>query len=137
MSVRWWRVAVPLGAAAAFAFACSAFSSPDASPPGEDGGPDAASDVVADTGTDAPCAIRTDDSLWCWGDDSFGQLARGTTGGASAEPVRVPFDAGVASAAAGSVHACAIDHAGALSCWGWNDFTQLGVPRDAGPPGDA
>lgn len=40
-------------------------------------------------GYDHSCALLGDGSIWCWGDDSWGQLGNGTVGGAVAVPVVV------------------------------------------------
>jgi hypothetical protein len=38
------------------------------------------------------CALKSDGTVWCWGADTQGQLARGTQGGApSPTPVQIPF----------------------------------------------
>jgi len=34
------------------------------------------------------CALDTDQQLWCWGHNAYGQL--GTGGGSSSVPVRIP-----------------------------------------------
>jgi RHS repeat-associated protein len=84
---------------------------------------------VADVhvGTEHTCAVRTDGSLWCWGDNSLGELGTGTTGGASLVPVR----AGAAtwnwtSVTTGGHHTCGIRRDGTLWCWGDNAQGQLG-----------
>ena len=37
------------------------------------------------------CAIKTDGSLWCWGENAYGQLGNGTDSSQSYSPVRVIF----------------------------------------------
>jgi alpha-tubulin suppressor-like RCC1 family protein len=76
-------------------------------------------------GHDSTCAITIDHRLYCWGDNTFGQIATGTV----VDTVDTPhLIAGMWSAVAiGQRHACAIDVAGALSCWGSNDYAQLGI----------
>jgi alpha-tubulin suppressor-like RCC1 family protein len=37
------------------------------------------------------CAIKTDGSLWCWGENAYGQLGNGTNSSQSYSPVRVIF----------------------------------------------
>ncbi len=80
--------------------------------------------AVADEST---CALMKDGSVRCWGANDSGQLGNGmqsTTGDPT--PVRVTgLGAGVTAIAAGAAHVCAVV-SGALRCWGWNHFSQLG-----------
>ncbi len=82
-------------------------------------------DVAA--GQSHTCAIQSDHSLWCWGDDSQGQL-----GDAKETPEATPVP--VASTgqawqavAAGPEHSCALATDGSLWCWGSNSNGQLGI----------
>ena len=59
----------------------------------------------------------------CWGINVGGTLGRGTRV-LSDVPVKVASSATIASLAHGSAHSCAIDSAGALSCWGSNELRQ-------------
>ncbi|HTM19278.1 MAG TPA: hypothetical protein VL172_02185, partial [Kofleriaceae bacterium] len=71
------------------------------------------------------CAIKTEDgSLWCWGDDSTGQLGRGIPGSPWPTPYRVGSDGGWTTVSAGTQHTCAIRGA-RLYCWGDNSAGQL------------
>ena len=82
--------------------------------------------VAAARGDQHTCGIRVDGSLWCWGDNAFGQLGIGTQR-ARAEPARAGDPAQSWSAvAAGAGHTCAVDGDGALWCWGDNTHGQLG-----------
>ena len=70
------------------------------------------------------CAIR-DSKIFCWGDNSKGQLGSALHG-VSPVPVQVAeISEGVQSITAGSFHSCAIVNGGAL-CWGANFNGQLG-----------
>ena len=71
------------------------------------------------------CAIKTDGSLWCWGDNSNAQLGLGGPGGDRAMPVRVGTDADWALVSGGYAHACAIKMDGSLWCWGRNNSGQI------------
>lgn len=73
------------------------------------------------------CAIASDGSLWCWGDDSDGQLGLGDVGIDRHEPTEVAPGTTWRAVRAGALHTCAIDDAGALWCWGANDTGQLGL----------
>ncbi len=72
------------------------------------------------------CALRPDDSLWCWGDNSDGQLGLGDTTDRLAPTATAP-GARWTQVAMGPLHTCAIRVDGALFCWGLNDFGQLGA----------
>ena len=75
------------------------------------------------------CALRDDNSLWCWGGNRFGQLGTGDTFPRTV-PVQVAPDVlgqNVAAAYAGGAHTCAIKTDGSLYCWGNNQYSQLGV----------
>ena len=73
------------------------------------------------------CARRATGQLWCWGDNTYGQLGNGTKT-TSNTPVEV---AGVADAvqiaAGGTQHVCIIRRSGVASCWGGNMFGQFGT----------
>ena len=69
-------------------------------------------------------------SVWCWGDDSYGQLGDGTIGDADnvrLTPVQVEgvggssFLTGVTKVSSGGYHTCALTPAGSVRCWG-NDY---------------
>lgn len=72
------------------------------------------------------CALRADASLWCWGDNSDGQLGVGDTMDRRA-PVPVAAGTRWSQVRMGPLHTCAITTEGALWCWGLNDFGQLGT----------
>ncbi|MCB9652922.1 MAG: hypothetical protein H6729_02170 [Deltaproteobacteria bacterium] len=69
------------------------------------------------------CAVKMDGSLWCWGDNQFGQLGDGTTDQRS-RPVKILED--VVNVGAGPRHTCAIKLDGTLWCWGDNAYSELG-----------
>ncbi|HVW28652.1 MAG TPA: protease pro-enzyme activation domain-containing protein [Polyangiaceae bacterium] len=77
------------------------------------------------------CALKADGSVWCWGDNSFGQL-----GPAAINSPSVPVqNTGLATddppiqLAAGGATVCALTRAGNVWCWGNNAEGQLGNNR--------
>ena len=75
------------------------------------------------------CAVKFDQSVYCWGrNDDGGQLGDGTT---MSRNVPVPVKtlgvgSGVVSVSTGALHTCATRNDGAVLCWGWNGDGQLG-----------
>jgi alpha-tubulin suppressor-like RCC1 family protein len=73
------------------------------------------------------CAWTAAGALYCWGDNTFGQLGDGTT--ASHTDVVTATAAGgpVISASAGNHQTCAVRASDyRLVCWGWNGAGELG-----------
>lgn len=76
-------------------------------------------------GSGHTCALLTNQTVECWGNNSFGQLGNGTFT-ASSTPVLAKGITGVTAIAVGSQHTCALKTDGTLRCWGANDHGQLG-----------
>jgi len=72
------------------------------------------------------CAIANGD-VWCWGDNTFGQLGIGTIDVAPGGPTpkRVTTGANAVLLAAGGAHTCYADSS-AVFCWGKDDQGQVG-----------
>lgn len=76
------------------------------------------------------CAIRADESVWCWGDADAGQLGHA----ANAAPLQVEGGTSYLSVSAGGSHTCGIRTNHTLWCWGDNTHGQLGVTQSATTP---
>jgi alpha-tubulin suppressor-like RCC1 family protein len=73
------------------------------------------------------CAIATTGELYCWGTNNvFGPLGTGDTN-PRANPTQIGADTDWKLVAPGKDHTCAIKSSGALWCWGWNAFGQVGI----------
>ena len=82
--------------------------------------------VSATAGQNYTLAVRTDGTLWAWGDNSSsGQLGDGTTTNRSA-PVQVGTGTNWDSVSAGLLHTVAVKTDGTLWAWGNNGSGQLG-----------
>src|SRR5262249_14653535 len=79
------------------------------------------------------CGLTTVETVYCWGDNAYGQLGIGTIGGQYLVPQPI-LSPGVAiiDVTAGYLHACAITSQFTVYCWGWNQFGQLGIGTSGG-----
>jgi alpha-tubulin suppressor-like RCC1 family protein len=80
----------------------------------------------------------TSSSVYCWGDNSSGQVSPATLDAGSTDVSAPTLVAGVpgpvVKVVVGSRHTCALTNNGAVYCWGANDRLQLGpTVGDAGP----
>jgi len=71
---------------------------------------------VAPAESQHTCAIRSDATLWCWGNNDSAQLARPATTATANAPVQI--DGQWLTAAAGVYHTCGVKLDGTLWCWG-------------------
>jgi alpha-tubulin suppressor-like RCC1 family protein len=84
------------------------------------------------------CALLSNHTAWCWGDNAYGELGTGSAvPGFSAWPEEVQGLTNIVQIAAspGGWTFCALLQDGSVRCWGSNDADQLGVDTsgDAGP----
>ena len=87
------------------------------------------SDATAiSTGGGHSCAIHQNSTISCWGNNYYGQLGNGTgaIGNKSLVPVKVNGISDAVAISAGGIHSCALHQNGNISCWGRNDYGQLG-----------
>ncbi|MCL2675470.1 MAG: Ig-like domain-containing protein [Firmicutes bacterium] len=102
---------------------------------------------ASDTRIAHTIALKTDGTIWSWGDNIFGQLGDGTnsdinityasitvtTDRGKSAPVQIGADNDWKYIAAGASGSAAIKNDGSLWMWGRNNYGQLGIGIGAGP----
>ena len=77
------------------------------------------------------CELRDSGELYCWGNNSGGQLGTGAMTGAVTMPIRAGGAMLWKDIALGSSHGCGLDQQGHAWCWGSNVNGQLGLATPA------
>lgn len=81
-------------------------------------------------GSDHACLLVRTGEVWCWGDNTYGQLGhRPAEGGECTHACPAAPVAGISGAvqvSAGTGFTCAVTGSGDVQCWGRNDTQQLG-----------
>jgi alpha-tubulin suppressor-like RCC1 family protein len=73
------------------------------------------------------CALISTGEVYCWGDDSFGQLGYGKINSLlTTEPVQVKGISTAVEISSSGYYTCARLADGTVSCWGNNSYDQLG-----------
>ena len=99
----------------------------DSSDSGEDAPSVMAAEVASvSAGYNHACAVTRAGAAMCWGHNANGELGNDSTTDSPVPVGVMGLSSGVIAIAAGSGHTCALDDAGAVKCWGWNTFGQLG-----------
>jgi len=80
------------------------------------------------------CGLTVDGDVYCWGDDSHGQIGDGSSPDLTMRlPARVATTSQFVDIALNFSHACAVTKAGRAYCWGTDDHDQLGVDSTSVP----
>ncbi|MBI4317445.1 MAG: RCC1 repeat-containing protein [Chloroflexi bacterium] len=81
-----------------------------------------------DTYNNGGCAVRSDNTVWCWGYNVYGQVGNASTTSPITSPRRVTGLSSIASVSGGAFHNCARrDSDNTVWCWGKNESGQLGI----------
>jgi len=85
-------------------------------------------DGIAEVATamNTTCARLADGTVRCWGMNGDGELGTGAGVASRANPEPVAGVSGATSLVAGRNHFCALVQDGAVTCWGDNQFGELG-----------
>ena len=83
--------------------------------------------VAITTGESHTCALTETAGIKCWGRNTSGQIGTGNFISPQLSPTSVVgLSSGVASITAGIDTTCALTIGGAVKCWGYNGFGELG-----------
>ena len=87
--------------------------------------------TAVSTGYGHSCALRHNQTVWCWGWGEAGQLGTGGVPAVQRTPTKVHHGSGylggIASISAGETNTCAITNNGVAWCWGSNGDGALGI----------
>jgi alpha-tubulin suppressor-like RCC1 family protein len=72
------------------------------------------------------CALQTNGSVMCWGNNFVGQVGNGITSRVEVSPVAITVLSDIVAVSAGQSHSCALKVSGSVACWGSNTNGQLG-----------
>jgi alpha-tubulin suppressor-like RCC1 family protein len=72
------------------------------------------------------CALTSGGAVQCWGSNGVGSLGDGTLTDRPTPVAVSGLSSGVVSLATGTWHSCAVTGAGAVRCWGYNSYGQVG-----------
>lgn len=78
------------------------------------------------SGTHFSCVLRDDGSVYCWGDNTFGEIGSGWGGAFIKLPTQVWLATTATSISVGAYHACAVVQDASVWCWGRNTWGELG-----------
>lgn len=83
--------------------------------------------TMVSVGYDHACVVLSNGKMSCWGDDTYGELADGTTT-SSSTPVmtKIALPPAIVAVGAGDGFTCLLSSSGAVECGGKNDYGQLG-----------
>ncbi|MCX6119331.1 MAG: hypothetical protein NT027_17465, partial [Proteobacteria bacterium] len=73
------------------------------------------------------CALKTDQKLFCWGRNTYGEVGANMTAGSHVYyATAVDSGENYTKISMGNYYNCGLTTSGAVKCWGFNDFGKLG-----------
>jgi alpha-tubulin suppressor-like RCC1 family protein len=78
------------------------------------------------------CALTSEREVYCWGENTAGQVGHGKGSSRVMFPALVRDTIGFTSLAAGGATTCALRPDGTAACWGSNQAGQYGMPASSG-----
>jgi alpha-tubulin suppressor-like RCC1 family protein len=87
---------------------------------------DVANAIDLSTGGNFSCAVRSDHTVACWGTDDLGALGDGYHSGTRTRPWPVAGLSDALQISSGYLHSCVVTTAGAVKCWGSDNWGNLG-----------
>jgi alpha-tubulin suppressor-like RCC1 family protein len=72
------------------------------------------------------CVVSATSGVWCWGQNTSGQLADGSNVDRLIPVQATSLPSSIKSLSTGSNHSCAVINTGGVKCWGSNTFGKLG-----------
>jgi alpha-tubulin suppressor-like RCC1 family protein len=79
------------------------------------------------------CAIKKDQTLWCWGTNRDGELGIGSTAETAGAAEVTALGKTTIEVVVGDSHACALKKDGTVWCWGSNNQCELGDGTTVAP----
>lgn len=79
------------------------------------------------------CVIANSGEVFCWGDNSVGQIGQAASGGRQLKPKKVMIGAMAKTIAAGANFTCVITASDDIICWGENSTGQTGTGNTVSP----
>lgn len=95
--------------------------------------------AAVSVGGSSVCALLNDGTIWCWGDNEYGQMGNGTTGNSQGgpgqtSPVQVSNINTATAISVNSTSACALLQDGTVQCWGDNSVGEIGDGKSGTTP---
>ncbi|HEV3028950.1 MAG TPA: hypothetical protein VG457_15330, partial [Planctomycetota bacterium] len=82
--------------------------------------------VAVGAGENFCIALKSDGTVWAWGDNSTGQMGGATAGTSQSSPIQVPGLSSIVAISAGFAHGMALGSDGTVWTWGDNSQGEIG-----------